>query len=571
MWGGGGDISRCPVDPPPLSLVPAVMQLPTWFRPFATPRSTVWWLTGLGLVLVLPSLFVRDIPGADLCNSYLRMARAWAEGRGEAAHYHMIPPLFVQLAGAVVRLGVETGLASRVVSLLAFLLGTPLVYLLLHRFYGHRTAAWATLLYVVSDRMLRYSIHGGPDSLKTTLVVALALLLVSYLERRRWWWLAAAGVAVGLMTLARSESLAFAGFLVLVPLWAVWRGRHQPAGQRVTGGAAGLGMLIALVAMGLVLLPRIQWQSRETGLWLTDSRQLLALKPLGLVAPDTLRAFASDYAELPGAERLPGERGVGKLVAGVVGGFAFPLWLALLGLWLRGRRPNRWAPEEWLLLAIVVLNVASFFVPSGYIIPRYVATVQPLLLGWAALAICAGLDLLRSRVPPAYWSWGYAVLGIALAASVWNGMSGIRPSLNAHKNAVRRLPREVATWIGQHRAELSGSKPRFSTHQRYHDGLQPLLMAARPQDAFLARADYIQVSSRYRLTPEAMLALCRKERPDLLLVEKELRLICPGLEQMLATSPEFALAKQWQLDDYTLLLYRYRGRAASRPPAAEGP
>jgi 4-amino-4-deoxy-L-arabinose transferase-like glycosyltransferase len=547
------------------------MTLPPWFRPFASARSTMAWLTGLALVLTLPTLLARDIPGVDLCTYYLRMARALAEGRPEAAHYHMIPPLFVQLVGGTIRLGLPVEQAARLVSLLAYAAGVPLVYLLLRHLYGHRPAAWGALLYVVSDRMLRIAINSGPDSLKTLLVIALALLLVLYLDRGWWWCLPGAGAAIGLMTLARSESLAFGAFLVVVPGWAWWRGRRQPAGPRVTLRAACWGGLLALATLGLVLAPRVAWQVRTAGLWVTDSRQLKVLQPLGLVEPETVRSMTYDYQSLPGAVRQQRQAGLGKLVSGVTGGFAFLLWPALLGLALQWRRPRRWQPAEWLLVALLLLNLGAFFLPTGYIIPRYAATTQPLLLGWAALALCAGLDLLRARVAPAHWRWAYALLAVILLALAWNGMTGIRPSLSDRKNAIRRLPREVAAWIAEHRQELSSGAARPATLERYHDGGQPLIMAARPSFAFLAGADYVQVSTNYTFPPAALVQFCRQERPDLLIVEPLLRQTCPGLEEELAAMPEFALARQWTLEDYTLSVYRYRGRQAHRPPAEHTP
>lgn len=543
------------------------MTMPSWFRPFGSARATMLWLSALAVVLAGPTLWAQDIPGVDLCAYYLRMARALAEGRPEAGHYHMIPPLFVQLVAATLRLGLSAEVGARLVSVAAYVLGTPLLYLLLRQLHGHRVAAWGTLLYVVSDRMLRCAVDSGPDSPKTLLLIALVLLLVLYLAKGRWWCLPAAGGVVGLMTLVRSESLAFGVFLVLVPAWAWWRGRRQPAAARVSGRAAGWGVLLALAALLAVLAPRLAWQSRTTGLWLTDSRQLRALKPLGLAGPELLHSLSYDYDALPGVVRRERHTGPGKLIVATLGGFAFLFWPALLGLALQWRRPRRWQPAEWLPAAVILLNLAAFYVPTGYIIPRYVATSQPLLLGWAAVALVAGLDLVRRRGAPAHGRWAQALLALILLGSVWNGLSGIRPSRSAEKNAIRRLPREVAAWIAAERRELTAGPPRPATLQQYHDGTQPLLMAARPAYAYLARADYVRVSHRHTFSPAGLLAFCRRERPDLLIVEPFLRELCPGLDEALAAAPEFALVRQWRIGSYHLAVYRYRAPTATTPAA----
>ena len=527
-----------------------------------------------GLTLSALCVLVPNLPGKDTAMYYSRMARAFAEGHYSGAFYHMIPPLFPVLAGLVAKLGLDAYTAAKLVSCLLHVLGVPVVFALAGTVGTQREARWATVLYLVCPRLLRYSGNAGPDSGKTLLLMLLALCMVRHYRSGRLRWIVGGALAGGALALMRSEGLILT---LAAPAVIVLRAARVADGKAAWRRAVRCGLhalLFGSIVFG-VLLPWMAYQRRVTGYWLTDSRQLRVLTRAGLVAPSQLARF--QQSSLEGIEknlernRFGPLRPFGEAAKGLVPAY---LILAAIGLWTRRRRETRWSVEETVFLGVIALNFLIFYAVSGYVTKRYVSATLPFILAWSApgfLALGVWLDRLR----PGKRGPARAVAAVFLAVCVWDGLSNVRPSSSARKRAAERLPREIAAWIDQRRSELTtGRSERLASSEAwYHDGQLPVLLAADPRVAYLAHTDLVPVASLWVYTPEAVLGLCRSKGVSLVLLCPALTSVCPGIADAMVPEAGFTKRSEWSVGETCIELLAFDSRVersgggVSAPPA----
>lgn len=534
----------------------------TWNRVLAridapAPRRFLLIAAGLAALALLPAIIGCADINNDAATYYLRLGGAAARGDWPAAFFHMIPPLFPLAIGAVHRLGFELFTAGKIASSLFFLAGVPAVYLLVRALGAERTARWAAILYIVSPRLLRYGGNAGPDAAKATLLLYMVLCAVWYLRAGRRGWLALAAACGALVSLARSECLLFAPLVGLAPLLRWWWGR-RPDAVPVRAGRALADLALAAVVCVAVLAPWAAWQRRTIGYWLTDSRQLRVLYKAHLIGRAEIAPYRKDMA-LEGVTRNPRNHAVLRPLNEGLKGLVYPyVGLAAVGIVTVWRRRG-WRWHDTLCAGLVLINFLTFAVVSGYVTKRYQTPVQPFILGWAAEGFLALGGWLAGRT----WRGAPALAGVALlaflAACLWDGTLEARPSLSAEKRAEAAQNAEIVAWLQAQRPRLRDPArplPRSSVLY-YHDGSTPMLMSATGAElAFRARCGRVPVGGKHSYSPDALLALCRQEGVDALLVDLYVTkgsagvlrpgmANCPGLDILLADPALFREEQTW--------------------------
>jgi 4-amino-4-deoxy-L-arabinose transferase-like glycosyltransferase len=516
------------------------------------------WAMLAGLLLVLPAILSDRRPGPDSSTYYLPMARALARGDFQAAFFHMIPPLFPVLVGMVAGLGVNNTLtAGKLVSALCTVGSVPGVYELVRRLASERIARWAVVLFLISPRVLRYAGNAGPDTLKMLLLIYLALALIWYLSSGRLAAGAMAGALTGLATLARSECAVFGALLVIMPTARWWWQREPATGRRRPCWREAFAAALAVAAMLAVVAPWVLHQRRQTGYWVTDSRQLALLQRVGLASAEAVRQHTVPPRPADAVRRMPRKAGDHWANANAAPRGLDRLYLvvAVAGLLLGHHRRYPFRLEHALLLGIVGLNLIVFLL-TGYINKRYVAITQPFLLPWVAfglLAIYAWLVRLPWRwVRPCLWALG-VMMGLLFLR---DRLLADRPSSDPEKRELVEFQDTFAAWVAAHRQEFAHRPPPVSTRDTYHNGLRPVVLAAEESWVFAAEAGLVTLDNRYRFSTDLLLERCRQAEVDLVLVTPELHACVTGLEQLLDEASVLTLAADWQVAGQRIGVYR---------------
>jgi hypothetical protein len=504
-------------------------------------------------------------PMNDVASFYARQVREFAAGHWEAAFFHLIPPLVVVLGGIVAKAGIAPFAALKIVSGLFFVAGLWPLARVLRRLAPPTLAGWGCLLYAVSPRLVRYSAAGLLDSAKLFLLLWLADQLLVYAEEQRtrpavWLGLAAAGLA-----LARGEGVLFlplilAGMLLLPWLTARADRAARPT-RRMIIRSLGHGALVVGIT-GLLCLPQILYVKSVTGYPALDSRQTKRVaRLLDAWFPNQATPLAATIAladaEVLGRPRTDGRpddvvtpwRNVREAAKGLDPLF---LGLAAIGLALKSSR-RRWCAGDG-LCAVIILYNAALFASSHFIVSRYTVATAPFLLAWSVQGVAwlktGLLDRLHRHLFP------------LAAASLILGFAADRARDQVERD---NPPRQFARWLAQHRHEFLKAAPVVLVSDRrakeYHDGRQPVIAATTPQYSFWAEADWVNILHRRWFTPEEVRALLCPRQADLLVVDRDLRATCPGLdpdrEPWLERVPDTPVDAPWTV---------YRVRCGQEPP-----
>jgi len=487
-----------------------------------------------GLLMLTGVLFDQD-PTNDVASCYARQVREFAAGNWPGAFHHMTPPLVIVLGGMIAKLGIPPFAALKIVSGLFFIAGLWPLSRILRRMAPASLAGWGCLLYAVSPRLVRYAAVGLLDSVKLFFLLWLVDQLLAYAEEQKTrpaCWL---GVAAGGLALARGEGIFFLPLVLAGMLLLPWFKPCPP----VTGGPSRLtrairsiwqGILVVGIA-GLLCLPQILYIQSTTGYPALDSRQTKRVQiMLGKWFPSRATQFTARVPDTPtqvlGRPRtdIPPEdvitpwRNFREAVKGLD---HFLLALAALGLAWKLRR-RQWCAADVLCAGIIAYNIVLFAV-NGFITKRYTAVTAPFLLAWsvqgAAFLKVDLFDRFHRRLFP------IAAVGVILGFAV-----------NSAKNLVKldNPPRQFARWLAPHRSAFIKPSPiRLVSDphgKEYHDGRQPLIAATTAQYSFWAKADWVGIPHRRWFTPdEVRLLLCRRQA-DLLVVDADLRGVCPSLD-----------------------------------------
>lgn len=222
-----------------------------------------------GFVLTLLHAFFSVDMYRDSANVYSAMARSLAAGDFSSAFHPGIPSLNVLLSGIFSFFGMAPERALSLVSGLFYAGTVPFLFLLLKEFLPQRAAAWGALLFVCAPKIIRFSCSAVIDSGKIFFLVAGLFFLHKMIreEFRSPRTGIAFGLALGGLSLARSEGVGVAGLLALsaaVYFVIRWRRDRKTPSLLPAAGAA--------VCWSLCLFFRVALMRAATGEFVFDSR-----------------------------------------------------------------------------------------------------------------------------------------------------------------------------------------------------------------------------------------------------------------------------------------------------------
>lgn len=272
-----------------------------------------------------------------------------------------------QLAGALlIRTGIDSDLAMRLVGLVGFVSTAILLAVLARRWHGPRVAVVAVLVLEFSP----FGLAWGAASLIEFVAVALALAVVLVVDT---WFVG--GPRILLLLAALLSMLAFAVKSTTAPLWCLLIGAAGLAFLARTGWRAGAGRVVAGWAAVAVpgLVAAYAWTTYSDGIkQAAPLTQFLTSGALEEWNFGTLQQRTDPATWWVIAERIPEITGtLGLLVVAV----------ALIGL-VTGPTAGRWTTLGW--LATAVAGPVIFF--NLYVVHNYyLCAVAP------ALAVLVGL------------------------------------------------------------------------------------------------------------------------------------------------------------------------------------
>ena len=421
---------------------------------------------GIAVLLVLPLVFIGDIPLRDVATRYAPMADAFAAGNWPYAFHPRTPLLLPSLGGIFAWLFHCSGFtAVKMVSMLGFAAGVFPLAALLRRLYSSAVAHWGVGLYLLMVPLLRYAGSGLRETLKTLLILWMAAAMVRVFEKRRdWVGFSGLGVAAGLGVLTRGDLVLLAGgalfaamiletdreyfpwrsagasllagMITLPAIWLNWRFAatsvpefrfdaplrmlfgHSPTPRETCGLMFAGIILLALCARGchqLYRYPRLLSGSVGVAtLAILTLTGAIMLRPEFVISQEMLVDFLC---------------AAGK---GMYLPYAVP---AIVGLWLRFHR-KEWKPAETILLFLILVNffgtVLQIIWVDHYLFvsARYLLPAAPLELGWCAVSLILAWRQVSSR-----WRWlnsrwitGGILLGFAVGSwgyagkDLWNSL-----------------------------------------------------------------------------------------------------------------------------------------------------
>jgi 4-amino-4-deoxy-L-arabinose transferase-like glycosyltransferase len=533
----------------------------------------------LALLVVAPALVWHQIPERDSA-LYALITDELAHGNLDRAFHPSVAPLLTALAGAVAHLLENPFKANQLASILLFALGLPGTFLLVKELRGERAAIIAAWLYAVCPQTVYQATSAGLDAGKLGLLPWLAWAALQWNRHPGATWGLAVGGLGALVAMARGEGIFFA---IMAVLWAVVEGLRQRPYRFAALGKRVTGVVGAVLALVLLLLPWLLYQRSQTGLWITHPTQLViyewfgigdrwprdtivdanameigatALPVVSAVAPQppaSESAVSRPDFEPPAARstvpNVPPSESVDlrnnrkhipwlKNLEKIAKGACIPyLILAVWGAaWRRKANPVPLRVDA-LPLMLIALNLAIFY-PTNILAPRYISATIPLFLHFTADGVLALEESLkRWRAFSRQQLRCGAAAGILILALLAQGRLDIfmPPDKRAEQMALMRL----GGWIRQHAGRFPsyGTLPNLSV---YHNGRQPILLETDGRLRYYARADAVCLYSFYRYTPAQLAAICRLGKVSLIAYNTRMEALCPGFGQYWPHDPAFS-------------------------------
>jgi len=282
------------------------------------------------------------------------------------------PPLHIGWTSLVMRVMGPTDKAVSHSSGLAFLLTSPLVFLLALRLFDLRTASLATILYATNGNFLDYAISGLEASLLGLLVTGFlfSLYLAAKAGRREMLFVAAAGALMGLIYLTKD----------------VWVLAAIPALVYLVKMREERRLARAGVFVGLAVLVALPWLVRNYNLTGNPFFTLRATELLGQTRAYPGNSLYRRYAEYipnfvvfaasnPRAVFDKCRSGLALFyprVAGMAGIFLTPFFLVAILTRLGDEDFERWRNSIYAMLVIVALALTLLIAA-----PRLLAPLGP--------------------------------------------------------------------------------------------------------------------------------------------------------------------------------------------------
>lgn len=427
--------------------------------PFALKLFAAAW------VLLLPLVWLDDLPFRDTAERYIPMAQAMLNADWSRFFLLRVPLLFPALVGAALMMTGGTGIAAaQLVSATAFALTVFPLFFLLRRVFDPTTAKIGGVLYLFSSYLLRLGSSGLRESLKCLLLVWLTLALVTvWQERSRLRGYLSFAASGALMILVRDDS-------VLVVLLA---GFALLGFDLVTNRFPWRAFTTAALAV-VILTPALAANYYFHGYAMPSFRFVMLAEEFGIPEyalgrspgpenpPESATAVGATAVPDPEPaatpEVRPGIASAGlefaeSLAKGLLWYFLIPATVVIVSR----RRRRLWRPEENILLAVLVghtlaiIGQIMIFDRYVYISQRYLLPAAPLELGWTALAAAEIARWAKGRNPTWQPLLRLAAAVLALALYVEALQPALRSRLRPRLRELRQATLELA---GRIRSEM---------------------------------------------------------------------------------------------------------------------
>ena len=384
----------------------------------------------LSAVAASVAAYFYDIPCRDVAARYAPMADAFARGDFAYAFHPRSQWLCTVIAGVISAVSGCSGFtALKIQSLLFYVAGGWLTYLLMFRLFPLRkTALYSLLFYVFSPYTFHMAYSGLRESAKTFALLLMAYSLVRiWQERQRYTGYILLGASVALAVNIRGDLIAqslifllMAGILEFRSRNFAWKTllpisfaavfflpgaiindrvcsvafndlRWAKFFKQISGHYPQLGETLLLV---LLLFPLVIFSA-----WLMEKISRKIKPELWIAAFVLLVAGSSFYFALFGVEAWNTLSGW-EFLKTVVKGFYFAFApMALLGIIWRIYN-KKFTTGELLLLAVILINAGlnilqiQLYYKNLYLSSRYLYSAVPLELGWVVVFVAAVYDLL---------------------------------------------------------------------------------------------------------------------------------------------------------------------------------
>jgi 4-amino-4-deoxy-L-arabinose transferase-like glycosyltransferase len=439
-----------------------------WLESFFSNHKKVLWLaTILGVIMfVITMLFATSI--YNDATLYANMSYAFSIGDWPRAFSDWIPPLFTVLSGLICKLGVPVYYATLSVGSIFFILTIFPLFYLLSLFMDKKYAAWGSLFYIITPKMIRFGCAGLLDGGRNFFITLTILFLFSFFKRKRFLNLIFLGISLAGLSMARAEGIIFLPLSLLCVFILTFREYKYKLNFKLIKSFV-LYCFIILLVFYAVLIPRIYQVYEKTGIPATSYQQVDLVKKVSHLFISQSNSYSPTNTKTQTIVGLQKNLSSWSYVGDFINDFSrgtYELYeiLLVLGILLLSTR-KKWKLEHTLLLLFVLTNATVFYLISiayRYFIVNVLFFMPFTIIGYRKLLEWSGKLKIK-----------YLFVLVMLIIAISQIINGLDNSLDKSK----LFQKDIGYWIAKN----------IKTTQ--NDKTVTVLSLKYPQFAFWAKAN----------------------------------------------------------------------------------
>ena len=403
---------------------------------------------GLGTVISVISVLVISDIYRDVANVYAYHARELGAGDLAGGWVGGVPMLNILLAGGLVRLGMDAYRACVTVSCAFYVLTLFPLRRYLERWLSPLASAYGCLLFIVTPKVIRYSVSGPIDSTRYFFLIGALLFMFRLIEDPTWRRAVMFGLCTAGMAVSRGEGIVVSLIMlsVLPLLSCLLRGSYgrKPVARHIAVAAT------AWVVFFVGISPFCTVNLIRYNTFVTDIRFAERIPVLnrniyrhGNSTGKPPAAVAGVVYDDDEKESLP-ERIYKSINSSLRGGFELYWAFAIFGIITLLRR-RQWRWEFSVLLAAYLIHQAIYF--SVSISYRYSIYMVPMFMPLTVVGLGRSIDAYRNWHALDRWRTALDAAWIVVAvivgvACIDNGMEIVFNRSDDPKRAAAAFIRE---------------------------------------------------------------------------------------------------------------------------------
>ncbi len=210
---------------------------------------------------------------------YMAMCSAYTTGDLEIGLNVNLPVLVSALAIPLIKCGMSIQSALLLVSSLLTTLTIFPLYGLLQFFMSKRSAAWGTLIFMLTPSIVRFGFAPLTDGGRWFFLILALYCAFKISQAQKIGYFALLGFSFAGLALVRAEGIVYCAIVGAFLLVLHFYNQNYQI-KKMNFKALFIGSIVAFVIMMLFLLPRLIQVYQSTGYWAIDMRQAVALKGL---------------------------------------------------------------------------------------------------------------------------------------------------------------------------------------------------------------------------------------------------------------------------------------------------